>query len=97
MGASDDPSEQMYSQQQYAQASRYWGGLLGMMGSIGTPYAYIGGGGAYSGMSQQMYNAQMQEMQTLLGTPVMSKPTRPDPSEIAWLKGRVREIEWRPR
>ena len=92
---SSDELNQMYSQQPYQTGSESaYGSLLGALGGVGaTAYGYFQG---FCGMGQQQYNAQMGEYQTRLGTPVAPKPTRCDPSEIAWLKGRVKEIEWRP-
>ncbi len=95
----DEPNDwnNTYSQQPYRNASAY-GNLLGALGSIGyaaygSAYNYIQG---FSGTGTLQYNAQIQEIQSHLGTPTMPKPAKPDPSEIKWLKGRIKEIEWRP-
>ena len=96
MAHKDDPEDgwqSAYSQQPYQQGSAYFmGNFLG--NACATAYAYFGGGG-YSGRGQLQYNPMMQEMQSQLGTPTMPKPGKPDPEEIAWLKGRIKEIEWR--
>jgi hypothetical protein len=91
-GGPIDPWQDTYSQQGYglsaADLNYQYHGLLGAM-QCATGYA------TYSGMGMQQHNAQMHEMQTHLGTPVQPKPTRQDPEEIAWLKGRIKEVEWR--
>ena len=92
----DDPDgwDNAYSQQPYQSASSYYSGFGNVLGGLmGATSYYLG---SFSGMGQQQWNAQMGGYQTALGTPVAPKPTKCDPSEIAWLKGRIKDIEWRP-
>lgn len=95
-------SQQPYQQQQATAYSGVLGNLLGSAyGGIAygiqqaSAYASFSINSSFSGMGIQQYHQQMMEMQTKLGTPTAKKLGSPDPSEIAWLKGRIREVEWR--
>lgn len=62
-------------------------------------YLAVGTNALYSGMGQLYPDPYGYHgtFQTQLGTPALAPPAPLDPDEIAWLKGRVNEILWKPQ